>query len=215
MVDNFPPYRGRGNNSKHGHKPPVRLEYADVVPKYLDGMKCREVATSLGVSDETIRRALDWWGVPRRKRGAGGMRKEENPFYRGGRPKYRSNKYWAAKIATYCYGRALPRGAVVHHVDGNPQNNDPTNLILFLSHTIHQQVHYLLSRLPQPVDRVEAIRVALENGGQALQRPPALEGWKLDTSPPVPLENQPMRMPDPPGFQWGKRIYAPRSARRR
>ena len=38
-------------------------------------------------------------------------------------------------------GRSLNVGEVVHHLDGNPQNNAPENIIVFLSQQYHQQWH--------------------------------------------------------------------------
>jgi hypothetical protein len=38
-------------------------------------------------------------------------------------------------------GRALSRREVVHHVDHNPLNNDPSNLVLFSSQGDHKRHH--------------------------------------------------------------------------
>jgi hypothetical protein len=38
-------------------------------------------------------------------------------------------------------GRPLAKGEVVHHIDGNPRNNDPENLMLFKSQSEHLQWH--------------------------------------------------------------------------
>lgn len=194
------PYRGRGAGSPHYHRKPVPpIHWIDVVPPYRSGKLCREISKGLGVSEETVRRALIHFQEPRRKRGTGAISPQRNRFWKGGRRRI-SDRYWSRKIAAYCFGRRLPPGAVVHHVDERPQNNDPANLILFPSNAIHCRVHYLLSRLPQPVPRDVAIRVALENGGERLRRPPALDGWRLDTTPPVLLDGTRRRMPAPPGL---------------
>jgi hypothetical protein len=37
-------------------------------------------------------------------------------------------------------GRRLRDGEVVHHVDGDTANNDPSNLELFSSHSEHMRV---------------------------------------------------------------------------
>ena len=42
-------------------------------------------------------------------------------------------------------GRKLTRNEVVHHADGNPLNNDPTNLVV-LSRPEHQRLHACSSR---------------------------------------------------------------------
>jgi hypothetical protein len=45
---------------------------------------------------------------------------------------------WAAEKAL---GRRLPSGAVVHHVDENPLNNEPTNLVICPSKGYHAILH--------------------------------------------------------------------------
>lgn len=47
-------------------------------------------------------------------------------------------------VAENALGRLLPEGAVVHHVDENPSNNSPDNLVicedLGYHHTIHRRM---------------------------------------------------------------------------
>ena len=198
------PYTGRGRVGGWSRQPIRPICWVEVVPDYRQGRTTPEIAGKIGISEETVRRALIFWNEPRRPRGAGAVPPERNPGWRGGRS-YKENKYWAAKIATYCLGRALCRGEIVHHIDGNTWNNEPENLIVFPSNVPHLQTHWQLSRLPQPVPQAVAIQIALGNGGTALQRPAALSGWKLDTVPPVRLDGKKLRMLDPPGFQWGHR----------
>ena len=50
------------------------------------------------------------------------------------RPKHRV-------VAERCMGRRLARTEVVHHIDGNPQNNDPENLMVFATAGDHRQHH--------------------------------------------------------------------------
>jgi HNH endonuclease len=40
-------------------------------------------------------------------------------------------------LAESALGKPLPRGAEVHHVDGNPSNCDPKNLVICPSHAYH------------------------------------------------------------------------------
>ena len=49
--------------------------------------------------------------------------------------------------------RKLRDGEVVHHIDGNNDNNDPKNLILFSSHSDHLKHHHELRR-----DKIESIQ---------------------------------------------------------
>jgi hypothetical protein len=45
-------------------------------------------------------------------------------------------------IAELIIGRPLRRGEVVHHIDGNIRNNDPTNLQVLSSQADHARVHF-------------------------------------------------------------------------
>ncbi len=44
-------------------------------------------------------------------------------------------------IATLALGHRLPKGAEVHHVDGNHANNTPSNLVICQDHTYHVLLH--------------------------------------------------------------------------
>ena len=44
-------------------------------------------------------------------------------------------------IAERILGKALPRGAVVHHVDGDKKNNVPENLVIFPNQSYHRIIH--------------------------------------------------------------------------
>ena len=44
-------------------------------------------------------------------------------------------------VAESVYGGRLPDGAIVHHVDGNPRNNDKRNLVICPSQAYHKMIH--------------------------------------------------------------------------
>ena len=45
-------------------------------------------------------------------------------------------------IAEIILGRQLPKGSVVHHIDGNGLNNSPNNLLICPSQEYHKLLHY-------------------------------------------------------------------------
>lgn len=45
------------------------------------------------------------------------------------------------RIAEKLIGKPLPKGAEVHHVDENPSNNKPSNLVICPSHAYHALLH--------------------------------------------------------------------------
>jgi len=51
--------------------------------------------------------------------------------------------YESRLIMSTLLGRPLSTKEVIHHIDGNPENNDPDNLILFASNYAHLWHHGL------------------------------------------------------------------------
>jgi hypothetical protein len=49
-------------------------------------------------------------------------------------------------------GRPLKRTEVVHHIDHDPTNNDPANLMLFPSNSVHKK--YEATGKPEPLWRL-------------------------------------------------------------
>lgn len=73
---------------------------------------------------------------------------EEHPELRPARPTYlgsvngqtiQRNVAW--HIAETKLGRKRAAGEVVHHIDGNPSNNDPDNLVILPSQADHARLH--------------------------------------------------------------------------
>jgi CRISPR/Cas system-associated exonuclease Cas4 (RecB family) len=49
--------------------------------------------------------------------------------------------YLHVAVAEAALGKKLPKGAVVHHVDLNPLNNDASNLVVCPSQSYHLLLH--------------------------------------------------------------------------
>jgi uncharacterized protein (DUF1330 family) len=101
----------------------------------------------------------------------------ESAHWRGGRMKLKG--YWQVKSPDHPFatkkgyvaehrlvmeqklGRYLERGEVVHHIDGNRENNSEQNLMVFQTNAVHLK-HELTGRVPNwtPEGR-EAIRKSL------------------------------------------------------
>lgn len=44
-------------------------------------------------------------------------------------------------VAEQILGRPLMKGEVVHHIDGNKRNNDPSNIMVFKNQAEHAKYH--------------------------------------------------------------------------
>lgn len=53
----------------------------------------------------------------------------------------RKFKYAHRIVAERALGKPLPKGAVVHHVDGNKSNNENTNLVICENQAYHRLIH--------------------------------------------------------------------------
>jgi hypothetical protein len=73
---------------------------------------------------------------------------------------------------------------VIHHLDEDPRNNEPNNLVLFSSSADHIRYHMKLLKLRREGSEVDPIQLALEGGGQALPPPPAPLAFVPRTVPP-------------------------------
>ncbi len=50
-------------------------------------------------------------------------------------------------VAEKALGKSLPKGAVVHHIDRNKQNNKPTNLVVCPNQAYHLLLHKRMREL--------------------------------------------------------------------
>ena len=50
-------------------------------------------------------------------------------------------------VAERALGRSLPPGAEVHHIDENPANNLPSNLVVCQDHQYHMLIHHRMNVL--------------------------------------------------------------------
>jgi hypothetical protein len=80
-----------------------------------------------------------------------GKRYREDSF--GGAPR----TYEHIRVAEKALGKSLPKGAHVHHADGNQRNNDPSNLVICQDAKYHKLLHI----------RTEALQVT---GNASLRR---------------------------------------------
>jgi hypothetical protein len=124
----------------------------------------REIAEVMGVCEETVRRRMVRWGIPRLP---GKARPERNVFWRGGRTVDKTG-YILLKRPNHPYanhsgyvrehrlvmeaklGRYMTPVEVVDHIDGNPANNDPDNLRLFATNADHLRATLTGRSRPDP-----------------------------------------------------------------
>jgi len=120
-----------------------------------------EVAKRLGKNRTTIQRWCYRYGLETQRTGP--RNGELHPDWKGGRklvkgywyvyrpdhPRATKQRYVAEHrlVMEQKLGRLLLRTEVVHHIDGNPQNNDPANLEVFQANSEHLR-HELKGRVP-------------------------------------------------------------------
>jgi predicted transcriptional regulator len=167
---------GRGNRKPN---PPLPID--EIAKRYLNGETCRQLGKAFGVQSELIRRRLRRAKVSRR---VGGAKAEKNYQWKGGKKgtmhEFRRQAY---EVAAICLGRPLPRAWVIHHLDEDPTNNDPSNLVLFRSQRLHCAYHQQLLRLQIAGQPGGAIQLALESGAVALPPPPVPIVFSQDKDP--------------------------------
>lgn len=158
------------------------LPMEEIKERYLAGETCGQIAKTFGIPSERIRRRLRAYGVERRSAAESVPRGKKNRFYKNGEGKkdplhyYRRQSY---EVAAICLGQPVPQGWIIHHLNENPKDNRPENLVLFRSASDHSAHHTQLRVLQRKGQTADAIQVALENGAVRLPQPPR----------PIPLES--------------------------
>lgn len=150
------------------------LPMDELARRYQDGETCGEIARSLELPSERIRRRLIAHGVEIRSAAESIPRGKKNVFYKNGKGKVEPMHYYrrqSYEVVAICLGRPVPQGWVIHHLDEDPENNDPSNLMLFESPRRHSKFHQRLLRLQRKGIEVDAIQEALKSDGVMLPPP--------------------------------------------
>lgn len=152
------------------------LPMDEIIERYLAGETCGQIAKDYPIQSEGLRRRLKKAGVPRRSAADSVPRGEDNVFYKNGKGKeYEPMHYYRRQcyeVAAICFGQPLEQGKVIHHINENPRDNRPENLLVFPSLAAHAGYHTRLLRRLQKGHEVDAIQYALRNGAVRLPPPP-------------------------------------------
>ncbi|HYW25768.1 MAG TPA: winged helix-turn-helix transcriptional regulator [Terriglobales bacterium] len=174
-----------------------RLPMDEVARRYRAGESTIELGAAYQVDPEVIRRRLHVHGTERRGLLESRARGSKNAQWKGGVRAmhwYRRESY---EVAAICLGHPLHPAWVIHHVDENPHNNDPSNLVLFQSQGDHLRLHQRLQMLRRRGAPLDAIRMALESGGLRLPPPPAPIVFGRDIDPSALFERLASPTPSP------------------
>lgn len=133
----------------------------------------RAAAERLGVCLSAVERACKRLGLKTQRTGP--RSGEKHTGWKGGRVQF--GRYWYRYAAGHpmatkrgyvaehrllmaeLLGRPLLPAEVVHHVDGNPENNDLSNLMMFGSNADHLR-HELTGRVPNVSEEGRARQIA-------------------------------------------------------
>lgn len=113
----------------------IRRLYSD------EKLSTKQIAGRLSVGWKPVWNRLKEMGVPMRPGGWRQTSTYESCMGLNGKRTYKHRVSAEQK-----YGRALKKGEVVHHIDGNRQNNNPENLSV-MTRSRHNQVHKALERM--------------------------------------------------------------------
>jgi hypothetical protein len=147
----------------HQEKPVLTLLDPETLRRLIEEEHVQQwkAAELLGVSVSCVERTCKRLGL--KTQSTGPRRGPKHPDWKGGR--YQVGRYWyvwapehpnatkAGYVAEHrlamsqSLGRPLAPGEVVHHIDGNPENNELSNLMVFAKNSEHLR-HELTGRSP-------------------------------------------------------------------
>jgi DNA-binding CsgD family transcriptional regulator len=135
---------------------------------YTSGKTEKEIADIYQVTEKIVSTALMKTKTQKRVGKAVG---KDNPQWKGGKSKEKPVHYYrrlSYEVCAICLQKPVPRGHVIHHLDENPKNNDPGNLMIFPSQSHHAKFHQKVLHLQGEALKDVAIQKALEYGAYPL-----------------------------------------------
>ena len=129
-----------------------RIDYAEAGRLYLGGLSTTQVGEILGVSSNTVLKALRAVGVKTRSisearslRSRGNRRIDQHGYVQL-RVNHGVRKKEHVHIAEQAIGRKLKRGEVVHHINGDRSDNRNCNLLI-CTIQYHTWLHWKMTQI--------------------------------------------------------------------
>ena len=129
-----------------------RIDYREAARLYESGLSTTQAAEKLGSTSPTVMRALRALGMARRSiSDARSLRSRGNRRIDTGYVTVSAGKYVRKKehvlLAEKALGRPLKPGEHVHHINCNPLDNRPENLLI-CTRAYHTALHWRMRRDP-------------------------------------------------------------------
>ncbi len=152
--------------SNHSRRSSRDIDAHAVTLAYEKGMTIHQVASSLGIAWRVVRDTVNQAGI---------MRRSGQKLTNGYSTTYGPNGqriYTHTVVATEKIGRTLHANEIVHHIDGDKANNDPSNLAV-MTRRQHGLLHQQLEKLAFDLVKEGLIRYEEDDGytcSSALER---------------------------------------------